>query len=258
MKKIIIIMAVIMLGACATFKTKNFCKNKDYAKNMKLKVDDELSRKNTYGALEDILAVKKCFPKDPEVFYYLGMIYFERAEKDKAIDNLHQAITLNPQYPEAHEFLGMILLQDNKPDEALTHFKVAANNDRYRQAYEAWNNMGWIYMQQGKLADAETALKRSLALNPNFCFAHSNLGELRAKQKDYDTAIAEYQKAIQACPALARVHRLLGLEYNRQGKVTEACAEFDLAIKNSTADSDDAKSANGYYQVLNCASKLGQ
>ena len=258
MKRIIILVAVVMLGACANLKTKDVCKNKDYAKTMKSKVDDELSRENTYGALADILEVKKCFPKDPEVYYYLGVIYYERADKNKAIENLKQAIALNPEYPEAQKFLGMILLQENKLEEALSHFKVAANNDSYREAYIAWNNIGWIYMQQGKLADAENALKRSLALNPNFCFAHSNLGELRARQKDYAAAMAGYLKAIQDCPALARAHRLLGLEYNRQGKVIQACTEFDLAIKNSTADSDDAKSSSGYYQVLNCASKLGQ
>jgi len=252
MRKIIILLAAVLVASCAGAKTKNVCKNRNYIKATKDKAVDEFNHANYQLALEDMLTAKGCTAKDPEVFYWLGRIYYMRVEKEKARTNLEQALELNPQYPEANEFMGMMLLDEGKYDQAISFLKIAAANDRYRLAYEAWNNIGWIYLQQGKLQDADAALARSLALNPKFCFAHCNLGELRAKQKNYAAAYAEYQKAIELCPDLARARRLLGLEYTRQGKRQSACAEFSLALKNAAPDSEDARSSEQYLKVLNC------
>jgi Tfp pilus assembly protein PilF len=252
MRKILILLAAVILVSCAGSKTKNVCKNTEYIKAIKDKAIDEFNRANYQLALEDMLTVKDCEARDPEVYYWLGRIYYARVEKEKARTNLEQALSLNPQYPEANEFMGMMFLEEGKYDQAISYLKTAATNDRYRLAYQAWNSLGWIYLQQGKLQDAEAAFARSLALNPNFCWAHCNLGELKAKQKNYAAAYASYQKALELCPDLPRAHRLLGLEYTRQGKRQPACTEFSLALKYAAPDSEDGKSSQEYLKVLNC------
>jgi len=258
MRRLLIGLFAILLASCAGTKPPNVCKNKEYAETMKDKAAADFQAENYYTALDDILAAKKCIPKDPEVYYWLGRIYYARAEKGKARENFRQAVTLNPAYPEAHEFLGIMSLEEGRYEDAIADFQVAANDDQFRMAYESWNNIGWAYMQQGRFAEAEKAFSRSLALNPRFCVAHSNLGEMRAKQKNYAAAQNEYAKAIEQCPSYARVHRLLGIEYSRQGKVSQACREFQLSLKNSVPESEDAKAAKGYLQVLNCKTGAGQ
>jgi len=252
MRKTLVIMLILALVSCAGTTEKNPCKNPEYAKVMKEKARADISRNDFYAALEDTLSAKKCNPKDPEVYYLLGQIYWKWQERDKAKENFTQAIKYNPDYPEAYLALGDMFLQENNLDSALLNYQKAANDDRFPEAFLAWNNIGWIYLQQDRLADAEQALMRSISRAPNFCVAYCNLGEIRSKQKRYEEAIKELKKAIQLCPNLARAHRLLGLEYNRMGKTREACAEFELARKNADPESDEAKSATQYLKLLNC------
>jgi len=260
MRKIMTGLAIFILAVsvnCATQST-NYCKNRDYIATMKQKAEADFNRQDYYAALDDITQVKKCSPKDSEAYYWLGRIYLARQERAKALEDLNQSIAYNPAYAEARMALGMMLLEDGKYDEAIAQFKIPANNDSFREAYVAWNNMGYIYLQQGKLTESDDALRRSLALNKSFCLAYANLGELRSKQKQYLEASNNLLKAIETCPNLGHAHRLLGLEYNRQGKISEACAEFNLAFKNSTADSEDAKSSANYLKLLNCSVSPGK
>jgi tetratricopeptide (TPR) repeat protein len=225
---------------------------------MKDKAIADFFRQDYYAALDSIMSVKKCAPKDPEVYYWLGKIYYARSEKEKAKENFEQAIQLRPGYPEAYVALADQLLEEGRYDDAIKNYMVAAQNEQYRGAYLAWNNMGYIYMQQGKYPEAGNALQHSINLNRNFCWTYSNLGELQSKQKKYADAYINYVKAIQLCPKLARGHRLLGLEYNRQGKINRACQEFFLAVKNSDPQSEDGKSAGEYMRLLNCYDKAGK
>ena len=230
------------------------CKNKEYPKIMKDKTVADFNRGDLYSALLDINEAKRCSPRDPEVYYWLCRIYIARMEKEKAKDNCEIALKYRADYPEANMAMGMMLLEEGKYLEALEYFKKAASNDLYLEAYLAWNNIGYIYLQMDKFKEAEEALQRSITLSPHpySCLAYCNLGELRSRQKRYQEAVKEYKKSIELCPEFARPHRLLGLEYNRQGKLKDACREFELTLKYAPAGGEEAKSAEQYLKLLNC------
>jgi protein O-mannosyl-transferase len=254
MRKHLVGFVIFAIATCAASAEKNSnpCKNEEYPKIMKEKTEQDFSKGDYYLALDDILAVKKCNDKDAEAYYWLGRIYQARMEMVKAEENFLLAVKYNKNYSQAYLSLGDMYLVQKKLELSLENYKKAAADDTYRDAYMAWNNIGWIYMVQENYTEAETALLRSLALHSNFCNPYSNLGEIRTKQKKYDEAVVQFQKAVLLCPTYARPHRLLGLEYNRQGKVDEACREFDAARKNAPADSEDGLAAAKYLKILNC------
>lgn len=255
MRKLMFGFVILVLASCATSGEKkdiNPCKNDEYAKIMRQKTEADFAKGDYYLALDDILAVKKCSPKDPEVFFWLGRIYQSRMEPGKAEENYLLAIQYNKDYSHAYMALGNLYLTQNKNEWALENYQKAAADDTFREAYIAWNNIGWIFMLQDKYPEAEQSFLRSLGLQPGFCNPYCNLGELKTKQRKYAEAVVQLQKAISICPDFARAHRLLGLEYNRQGKISDACREFALARKNTPADSEDALSAGQYLRVLNC------
>ena len=243
---------VLMVFGCATEREKDPCGNPEYIKISKQQAQEAFSRADYYEALADILEAKRCNPKDPEVYYWLGQIYWRRVELDKAKENFSEAIKLNPKYSEAYSMLGDLFMQQNNYDAALENYKKAAGDDLYKDAFYAENNMGWIYFQQGQLAEAEQAYTRALVLNPNFCPAYASLGELRSKQKQYGEAQSQYQKALALCPKLARAHNLLGMEYSRQGKTKDACMEFGLALKTAPAEGKESKDAAEHLKFSNC------
>ena len=69
------------------------------------------------------------------------------------------------------------------------------------------------------------------AANPNDPGGHSALGVEAAKKRDYETAIAEFTKAIEAEPGDAKNYFNRGTAYRGANKLNEALADFSKAIE---------------------------
>src|ERR1044071_2022064 len=74
------------------------------------------------------------------------------------------------------------------------------------------------------------------ASNPNDPGGHSARGFEAAKRHDYDTAIAEFSKAIEAEPKDAKNYFNRGTAYRGANKLTEALADFSKAIELAPQD----------------------
>ena len=76
------------------------------------------------------------------------------------------------------------------------------------------------------LHQIETLLKKSLALDPKLAEAHLQLGNLYSDQNKYAEAIPEYERARELDPDLADVHYRLGQAYVRTGEKDRAQQQF--------------------------------
>jgi tetratricopeptide (TPR) repeat protein len=86
--------------------------------------------------------------------------------------------------------------------------KVAAGFQEYAVKLDEtdptlWLNLGTIRRTAGSIGPAETAYKKTIALDPGNALAHYNLGSLYDAQKKYDEAIEEYRRALVLDPDLA-------------------------------------------------------
>jgi tetratricopeptide (TPR) repeat protein len=241
----------LSLGCAGAKKKDDPCRNPEYVQVKKDTITDSLARQDLYTALEAGMDAYRCDPEDPEVNYWLGWIYMHRDQYDKALDYLNKALEYQKEYPEANMALGMIYLRQDRLDEAIAQFKSAAENDLFRNAFEAYNNLGWIYLLKGDLEGAEKKLNLALKLNPNWCISHCNLGEVYLGQGKKEQGLASLKKATELCPQYARPHLLLGIEYNRDKKIPEACQEFNAAY-NADLKSEEGQKAGEYLNLLNC------
>lgn len=64
------------------------------------------------------------FKRDPGLFYYAGVIRFERKEYDKAITNFNRALRDRSLYFRAYYYLGMIYERQNNNDKALANYRL--------------------------------------------------------------------------------------------------------------------------------------
>jgi Flp pilus assembly protein TadD len=60
---------------------------------------------------------------------------------------------------------------------------------------QAWNALGMILRQQGRLQDAETAYRRAIAVAPKDVYSHHNLGALLSQQDRAEEALAALCRA---------------------------------------------------------------
>jgi tetratricopeptide (TPR) repeat protein len=68
--------------------------------------------------------------------------------------------------------------------------------------YRYWMSLGIAYEQAGELTKAEHALKRAVALAPNYAYPHWYLGNLFVRSGRYDEAFAEIHVAARAEPEM--------------------------------------------------------
>ncbi len=100
-------------------------------------------------------------------------------------------------------------------DNALGHFETAANRNPRRA--DAWVQVGYCKVKQGKNEEGIRAYQQALALNPNSEEVHNKLGDAFYHAGRLPEAIASYQRAARLSPRNADAHYNLALAYFESG-----------------------------------------
>jgi len=118
-----------------------------------------------------------------------------------------------------------------------TETEVDSITDNYR-------TRGVNLFVQGKYSDAIESFKKAIKINPDYAYAHYNLG------RNY-YILAEYQKAIKSCKQMIRInpdyadaHMILGMIYNSTGDRGNALEEYKVLMKL------DKERANTLFDII--------
>ena len=115
---------------------------------------------------------------------------------DEAERFLRVALAAKPDMRDAKNALGVVLVHENKPLDAAKVLEPLSRDILYRSPEKAWGNLGWAYLEAGRLDDAIPALKRSVAAQPLFCVGHYRLGLAYEKKKAYGAARQSLSRAL--------------------------------------------------------------
>ncbi|MDE0103642.1 MAG: FG-GAP-like repeat-containing protein [Bryobacterales bacterium] len=160
--------------------------------------------------------------------------------------------------------MGAAFLQAGQPRLALPYLREAA--DRNASNAKAWLAIGQVELGQGRLAEADSALRRALAIDSELPQAWNNLGGVAMGRQDYRAAASHFERALdingnlpyalinaaQAHSQLGNASRAevllrraldenpgeadaankLGLALAKQGKLQEARVLFQQAIEH--------------------------
>ena len=88
-------------------------------------------------------------------------------------------------------------------------------------------------LEQGKMDDAEAALKQALAAQPNDAHALTLFGVLRFRQSRFDDAFEQLSRAAQLDPQNAEAQNYLGITLSQKGQRGAAEAALRKAIQLS-------------------------
>lgn len=102
------------------------------------------------------------------------------------------------------------------------------------------NKTGISYSAMGYYAEAEASLRRAVALNYKFFYAHNNLGTVFFAQGDHTRAQKQFRKAIQQEPRIASFHINLGQSLMEAGQYEKAMEEIrkGLALDPNVMDKE--------------------
>jgi tetratricopeptide (TPR) repeat protein len=98
----------------------------------------------------------------PEESYRLGAIYESQGEQDRALREYQSAAGRG--YAAAHFAIANIHIKKAEYKEAESELLKAIETDPSKGAF--YNNLGWVYMETGRLDEAEDAVNKALRSEP--------------------------------------------------------------------------------------------
>jgi len=113
---------------------------------------------------------------------------------------------------------------------------------RHPDAWLARNNLGKVYLEAGRTADAVEQFQQAIRLEPDSPEAHANLGNALEKSGLVGEARSQYETALRIDPGFAGAHYNLGLSLLLSGRLAEAADQFRAALRSdpgrAEADND--------------------
>ncbi len=210
-----------------------------------------LLHQNFDVAIRVLEPAKKIFEESAQLELALGVAYYGQRRFEDAVNSFLRATTLAPDVEQPYVFLARII------DHAGSRVpEVSQKFAEYARA-NARNYLGPFLHAKGLIAQlgsasqssvishrssvtapsddsselasqAESLLRKSIALNDNYWESHFELGLLLERRRDFARAAGELQSGIRLNPKNPASHYRLARIYDRLGKPEKATAERTL------------------------------
>ncbi|KFA71662.1 hypothetical protein S40288_08063 [Stachybotrys chartarum IBT 40288] len=177
-------------------------------------------------------------PKDPMLWYGIGILYDRYGSYDYAEEAFSQVMQIQPDFEKANEIyfrLGIIYKQQSKFNQSLDCFKYIVNSPPGPLTQEdIWFQIGHVHEQQKDFDSAKAAYQRVLDHSPNHAKVLQQLGWLHHQQSSayetQDRAIQYLEKSVSADNQDAQSWYLLGRCYMSQQKYPKAYEAYQQAV----------------------------
>jgi protein O-GlcNAc transferase len=204
-----------------------------------------LERGDAEGASRLCLARLAEEPRDGPVLIFATEILRRAGAVGDAVRVGQEAVAAAATHPAAHNNLGLAWLAAQRPDAAADCFRQALELDSgYVRAY---HNLAKLWIEQGRLRDAEEILRRVLARNPADAWAINGLGAIAQRRYQFRRAMALFERALEVDPGLlrARLNRVRVLV--ELGRAATAETELRALLETSPRQADAWGELGGLY-----------
>ena len=214
-------------------------------------------------------------PKSTRTHNNLGKAYFEKGDLALAAHHLEKSVAIIPHFIDTQYNIksaeNFLKRREKGTDQKSANIFIHSKSIRLlAELVEPHYNLASVYLDQGRLDDAEKEYLKTLALRPghfsskiglssvynrqglynqatvtlelaikenlanadhSFALARSNLGELYGKTGKIENAITEWEAALKIDPSLLPAHFNLGTAYMMTGKFELAVNAFKHCLK---------------------------
>jgi type IV pilus assembly protein PilF len=139
-------------------------------------------------ALEELNEAVRLDPNNARAWNIYGLVYAVLGENGKAEQSFQRALQLAPQDSDTRHNWGWYLCTHGRARESLAEFEAALRNPLYRTPETALVNAGKCSASLGNVGDAETYFRRALQVAPNNATAAYNLALMAFKTSRLEEA----------------------------------------------------------------------
>jgi len=143
---------------------------------------------------EDVIAKA---PNNSRAYNNLGVVYKEREEFDKAIEQFEKSLRANRNYTAVYYNLGDVQYRSGNYENAIAYLKQALTGKLNPQLHlDILNKLGRTYSAMGQTKKAIETFEEAIKLFPSSVVLLNNLGVQYVKNNQIDSAIKIFEKAI--------------------------------------------------------------
>jgi tetratricopeptide (TPR) repeat protein len=171
-------------------------KNPEVAYNMAL----EFAGQRNFDAAHHYIALASRMEPQAKYSYADALFYLSEGRYAEALGKLELALRQGPGTSENRvavlNAMGVCHMQLGHDEEALKVLREVVNAPGLFSRYEAYYNMGVIYMRQNKPLDAEAVFLKVVEENPRYYRGYNKLGVLAAARDRWADAALYFKKAL--------------------------------------------------------------
>jgi tetratricopeptide (TPR) repeat protein len=172
-------------------------------------------------------------PRYHDAYFYVGRTAFEEGDIATALKIFRHVLDYQPNRGNFRYFMGRALQLEGRDSQALDEYRKATAVD---PAYGLENPA--IYIHRGRLlsklgysADGRSDIAKALEIAPDMPEALLAMADSNYSEKAYDSAIANFSKALEQNPDNSDAQYKLGMSLIYTGKQREGAQRLQLAIK---------------------------
>jgi Tfp pilus assembly protein PilF len=167
-----------------------------------------------------------------------GVALMERGEPQLAAQHFVAAVQLSPDLASPHYNVAVLLQKQNRLDDAEHEYRAAlALSSDQVEIEQSHNNLGILYLGEGKYAATLTELNAAIALDPNAQNSYIGRGTAEMQMMNTDAAIADFAKAAQIAPSPLALY-WLGRALESKGDTQQAAKAYAAALQLAPAMSE--------------------
>jgi type IV pilus assembly protein PilF len=139
-------------------------------------------------ALDELHIAVTLDPNHAQAYNVYGLVYSVLGEDSKAEQNFERALQLAPDDSDIHHNWGWYLCQHKREREALAQFEIAVRNPLYKTPEIALVNAGRCAITMGEMRTADMYFRRALVAQPGNALASYGLALISYKEARYQEA----------------------------------------------------------------------
>ncbi|MEZ0326141.1 MAG: tetratricopeptide repeat protein [Fimbriimonas sp.] len=209
-----------------------------------------------YGALGCYQQALKLYPKYPDLNLAIAKAYRELGDGFKQSQHVAQALESNPRYVDAILFEGITWYETGRTEEGLARINHACqldphiNVEAYQRALECHAS--------GDQAGTIKYLMQMCCTSSADAMLHLRVGDSFLRDRDYEAAIEEYRKALEAAPDHSNAHCRLGTALLAADRASESVGHLNAAVRLNPGNAEAHAQLGLAYEALQQKREAGR